>query len=244
MPALQRQGRAAAAGRTGPRTGRAADGGRQDGNPLRRGREKDRSCRRKKRAGGCRNADRMRKTQAGKLAGESSSVLKTQVRRPGDPATRRPGDPATRRPGDPATRRPGDPATRRPGDHYTVGTLSGVCQPPGRTDFVRHFAVQTKRPQNRRSRRPQRDPRGFHHGHRIASEPVARPAGAHSAQVCRASPVPFGVPYAEHGAKASSRAFVKSARTCLRTCLHTRRRRCPCRYRPPQSRPPQHRYRA
>ncbi len=33
--------------------------------------------------------------------------MRTQVGRPGDPATRRPGDPATRRPGDPATRRPG-----------------------------------------------------------------------------------------------------------------------------------------
>ncbi len=50
------------------------------------------------------------------------------TRRPGDPATRRPGDPATRRPGDPATRRPGDPATRRPGDHYSRGDIS-VCQP-------------------------------------------------------------------------------------------------------------------
>ncbi|KKZ14713.1 MAG: hypothetical protein TH68_04290 [Candidatus Synechococcus spongiarum 142] len=48
--------------------GRTADCGRQDGNPLRRGREKDRSCRRKKRAGGCRNANRrMRKTQAAKV---------------------------------------------------------------------------------------------------------------------------------------------------------------------------------
>ncbi len=41
---------------------------------------------------------------------DSSPKPRTQVGRPGDPATRRPGDPATRRPGDPATRRPGDPA--------------------------------------------------------------------------------------------------------------------------------------
>ena len=67
---------------------------------------------------------------------DSSPKPRTQVgrpgdpatRRPGDPATRRPGDPATRRPGDPATRRPGDPATRRPGDHYSRGDIS-VCQP-------------------------------------------------------------------------------------------------------------------
>ena len=59
------------------------------------------------------------KTQAERLTGESGPIGKTQVGRPGDPATRRPGDPATRRPGDPATRRPGDPATRRPGDPAT-----------------------------------------------------------------------------------------------------------------------------
>ena len=94
-----------------------ADGGRQDGNPLRRGREKDRSCRRRNRAGGYRSADRrMRKTQAGRLAGESSPVPKTQVRRSGDPAIRRSGDPAIRRSGDPAIRRSGDPAIRRSGD--------------------------------------------------------------------------------------------------------------------------------
>ena len=95
------------------------------------------------------------------------------TRRPGDPATRRPGDPATRRPGDPATRRPGDPATRRPGDHYTVGTLSGTCQPPGRTNCAR-LAVQTQRLQDTRSRRAQHVPRLVRHGHRVASEPVAR----------------------------------------------------------------------
>ena len=92
------------------------------------------------------------------------------TRRPGDPATRRPGDPATRRPGDPATRRPGDPATRRPGDHYTVGTLSGACQPSGRTNFV-HPAVQAQRP---RDRCAQCVPCLVRHGHRVASEPVAR----------------------------------------------------------------------
>ena len=92
------------------------------------------------------------------------------TRRPGDPATRRPGDPATRRPGDPATRRPGDPATRRPGDYYTVGTLSGACQPSGRTNFV-HPAVQAQRP---RDRCAQCVPCLVRHGHRVASEPVAR----------------------------------------------------------------------
>ena len=111
------------------------------------------------------------------------------TRRPGDPATRRPGDPATRRPGDPATRRPGDPATRRPGDHYTVGTLSGACQPPERTNLAR-LAVQAQRLQDRRSRRAQHVRRRIHHGHVIASEPVARLA-ARNAQTCQASPVPI-----------------------------------------------------
>ena len=105
-----------------------------------------------------------------------------------DWATRRPGDPATRRPGDPATRRPGDPATRRPGDHYTVGTLSGACQPPERANLVRP-ADQAQRLQDRRSRRAQRVPRGFHHEHGIASEPVARHI-APNAHACQASPVP------------------------------------------------------
>ena len=36
------------------------------------------------------------KTQAERLTGESGPIGKTQVGRPGDPATRRPGDPATR----------------------------------------------------------------------------------------------------------------------------------------------------
>ena len=98
----------AVAGTTARQQGRAADCGRRDGNPLRRGREKDRSCRRKKRAGLCRNADRrMRKTQAGRLAGESNPVMHTQVGRSGDPAIRRSGDPAIRRSGDPAIRRSG-----------------------------------------------------------------------------------------------------------------------------------------
>ena len=52
---------------------------------------------------------------------DSSPKPRTQVGRPGDPATRRPGDPATRRPGDPATRL-----------NYTLGTLGGGCQPPAR----------------------------------------------------------------------------------------------------------------
>ena len=109
----------------------------------------------------------------GETSGRQLADAGGATRRPGDPATRRPGDPATRRPGDPATRRPGDPATRRPGDHYTVGTLSGACQPPGRKHFGRP-AVHAQRIQNRRSRRAQRVPRRVHDGHRVASEPVAR----------------------------------------------------------------------
>ncbi len=155
-----------------------------DAPPLRRGRRKDRNCRRKNAAGGTRSARRRRrKSQAGRMDGPAGAAMQTRscrradaggaTRRPGDPATRRPGDPATRRPGDPATRRPGDPATRRPGDHYTVGTLSGACQPPGRKQFVR-LAVQTQRLQNTRSRRAQHVTRLVRHGHRVASEPVAR----------------------------------------------------------------------
>ena len=123
---------------------------------------------------------------------------KTQVGRPGDPATRRPGDPATRRPGDPATRRPGDPATRRPGDPatrrpgdpaYCNNRIIRVCQAHARTHSIR-TAVQTQRLRNPRRRRAQRIPRGFHHGHRIASEPVTRPVRARKAQDCQASPYP------------------------------------------------------
>ena len=114
------------------------------------------------------------------------------TRRPGDPATRRPGDPATRRPGDPATRRPGDPATRRPGDHYSVGVIR-ECQVPGRN--FGHPAVHAQRLPDRRSRRAQHVPRGFHHGHDIASEPVARltvprPVRCRT-QSRQASPVPL-----------------------------------------------------
>ena len=65
----------------------------------------------------CRSAcRRMRKIQAGRLAGESDPVMHTQVARSGDPAIRRSGDPAIRRSGDPAIRRSGDPAIRRSGD--------------------------------------------------------------------------------------------------------------------------------
>ncbi len=114
------------------------------------------------------------------------------TRRPGDPATRRPGDPATRRPGDPATRRPGDPATRRPGDHYSVGVIR-ECQVPGRN--FGHPAVHAQRLPDHRSRRAQHVPRGFHLGHDIASEPVARltvprPVRCRT-QSRQASPVPL-----------------------------------------------------
>ena len=112
-----RQGRAAAAGRAGPAAGRAVDCERRHGNPPRRGREKDRSCQRRKRAGGCRNASRrMQKIQAGRRSVLGGSTMKTQEARSGDPAIRRSGDPAIRRSGDPAIRRSGDPAIRRSGD--------------------------------------------------------------------------------------------------------------------------------
>ena len=121
-------------------------------------------------------------------------MMQTQIGRPGDPATRRPGDPATRRPGDPATRRPGDPATRRPGDHYTVGTLSGACQPPGRTNCAR-LADRAQRLREQVTRRAQHVPRLVRHVHRVASEPVARQTVPRPVrrrtQSRQASPVPL-----------------------------------------------------
>ena len=123
------------------------------------------------------------------------------IRRSGDPAIRRSGDPAIRRSGDPAIRRSGDPAIRRSGDpairHYTKGNPLSSCQPIHETIF--------RTPGDGCKRCAQRaDPISsfLEYGHRDLSEPVARPAGAHSAQICRASPVPFTVPYAEHGTKA------------------------------------------
>ena len=96
------------------------------------------------------------------------------TRRPGDPATRRPGDPATRRPGDPATRRPGDPATRRPGDPaYCNNRIVRVCQVLARVRFGQS-AVQAQRLREHVTRRAQRIPHIVKHGHRVASEPVAR----------------------------------------------------------------------
>ena len=197
-----RQGRAEPAGKATPAAGRAADCGRRHGNPLRRGRQKDRSCRRKKRAGGCRNAcRRMQKIQAGRRSALGGATMKTQEARSGDPAIRRSGDPAIRRSGDPAIRRSGDPAIRRSGDpairHYTKGNPLSSCQPMHETIF--------RTPGDGCKRCAQRaDPISsfLEYGHRDLSEPVARPAGAHSAQICRASPVPFTVPYAEHGTKA------------------------------------------
>ena len=170
----------------------------------RHARNQGRSCRKYRGRSAVR---RKRKAQAGRLAGESGPMMRTQVgrpgdpatrrpgdpatRRPGDPATRRPGDPATRRPGDPATRRPGDPATRRPGDHYSGGVIS-VCQALARTIF-RHPAVQTQRPHERSSPRAQRVPsRVDHHDHRVPSEPVARHhAACGNTHLRRASPVPL-----------------------------------------------------
>ena len=217
-----RQGRTAAAGKAGPAAGRAGDGGRLHENPQQCGRERARSCRGKKRAGGCRNArGRMRKIQAGRRSVFGGAAMRTRswpsrerrlgdpaTRRPGDPATRRPGDPATRRPGDPATRRPGDPATRRPGDpatrHYTKGSPLSPCQPLRET-FLRAPGDGRKRC----AQRADRVSSFVEDGHRDLSEPVARLAGAHSAQICRASPVPFGVPYAEPGGKAIARARLR-----------------------------------
>ena len=70
------------AGRAGPKIGRVADCGRQDGNA--RGQKRERSCRRKKRAGGCRNADRrMQKTQAGRRSALGGATMKTQEGRLG-----------------------------------------------------------------------------------------------------------------------------------------------------------------
>ena len=133
------------------------------------------------------------------------------IRRSGDPAIRRSGDPAIRRSGDPAIRRSGDPAIRRSGDpairHYTKGRPLNPCQP------LRETFLRT--PGNGRKRCAQRADRMssfVEDGHRGLSEPVARLAGAHSAQIRRASPVPFSVPYAEHGTKASQpRACIVSA---------------------------------
>ena len=113
-----RQGRAAAAGRAGPAAGRAVDCERRHGNPPRRGRERERSCQRRKRAGGCRNdrGRRRKRIQAGRRSALGGATMKTQEARSGDPAIRRSGDPAIRRSGDPAIRRSGDPAIRRSGD--------------------------------------------------------------------------------------------------------------------------------
>ena len=136
------------------------------------------------------------KTQAGRLADESDPVMRTQVGRPGDPATRRPGDPATRRPGDPATRRPGDPATRRPGDPatrrpgdpaYCNNRIVRVCQVLARVRFGQP-AVQAQLLREHVTRRAQRIPHIVKHGHRVAPESVAR----HVAQQCAPPP---GVAY-------------------------------------------------
>ena len=124
--------------------------------------------------------------------------MKTQEARPGDPATRRPGDPATRRPGDPATR------------HYTYGSPLSPCQALRET-FLRAPGDARKRC----AQRADRVSSFVEDGHRDLSEPVARLAGAHSAQICRASPVPFGVPYAEPGGKAIARARLRDRRAAV-----------------------------
>ena len=85
---------------------------------------------------------------------DSSPKPRTQVGRPGDPATRRPGDPATRRPGDPATRRPGDPATRRPGDPATRRPGDPATRRPGDPATRRPGDPATRRPGDPATRRP------------------------------------------------------------------------------------------
>ena len=188
-----RQGRAAAAGRAGPAAGRAVDCERRHGNPPRRGRERERSCQRRKRAGGCRNdrGRRRKRIQAGRRSALGGATMKTQearsgdpairrsgdpaIRRSGDPAIRRSGDPAIRRSGDPAIRRSGDPAIRRSGDpairHYTKGSPLSPCQPMHEIIFHAHGGGR-----NRSTQRADRISSFAHHGHRIVPEPVARPA--------------------------------------------------------------------
>ncbi len=216
-----RQGRTAAAGRAGPAAGRAADCGRRDGRPPRRGRERDRSCQGKKRAGGCRNARwRMRKIQAGRRSALGGATMKTQearsgdpairrsgdpaIRRSGDPAIRRSGDPAIRRSGDPAIRRSGDPAIRRSGDPAIrrLWVDSGLVKPCAKLFSVRPAIPPCLLPNARFPSRPS-------FTMTIASPPktVARPAGPRCPHLCRALPVPFGVHYAESGGN--------SIRACL-----------------------------
>ena len=163
------------------------------------------------------------------------------IRRSGDPAIRRSGDPAIRRSGDPAIRRSGDPAIRRSGD-YSEGSPLSPCQPLRETIF--------RRPGNGRKRCAQRADRMssfVEDGHRDLSEPVVRLAGAHIEHICRASPVPFGVPYAEPGGKAIARSRLRdttrgspvtgdddASRTTVRlgagriarTCRHVGRKTC------------------
>ncbi len=158
-----RRHRAAAAGQAGPRTDRAADCGRRHGRPLRRGRERERSCRGKKRAGGWRNARwGSGKTQAGRRIALGGATMKTQEARSGDPAIRRSGDPAIRRSGDPAIRRSGDPAIRRSGDYNVVRDLS-TCQ------GLRAHGDGRAQSADCRACFVEED-------HRIVSEPDARPA--------------------------------------------------------------------
>ncbi len=164
--------------------------------------------------------------------GEASGREQSRAEDAGE-AIRQSGNPAIRQSGNPAIRQSGNPAIRQSGN-YSEGSPLRPCQPLCGTIF--------RAPGGGRKRCAQRADRMssfVEDGHRDLSEPVARLAGAHSAHICRASPVPFGVPYAEHAAKASQPRARKSARTCVHQTT-----RCLCRYRPPQSRRPQPRYRA
>ena len=189
-----------------------------------------------------RRVSERRPADAEDSGGEASGREQSLAEDAGD-AIRRSGDPAIRRSGDPAIRRSGDPAIRRSGD-YSEGSPLSACQPT-REIIFRALSVRTVFDGPKRcAQRADRISSFVEDGHRDLSEPVARPAGAHSAQICRASPVPFDVPYAEHAAKASQRRSLSRVLESQRALTSKRRRRCPCRYRPLQSRRPQHRYRA
>ena len=160
------------AGRAARPISRGAGGGpRKSHTRQRRGaRKRDRDCREYRGASGLRSAGRRRrKTQAGRLAGESGPIRKTQIGRPGDPATRRPGDPATRRPG------------------IIPGTSSQLVKPKPRE---RSSLAIPLRPSASRIVAPVARNASLAESIMViafASEPVAR----HTAQARRASPVPI-----------------------------------------------------
>ena len=171
-----RQGRAEPAGKATPAAGRATDCGRRHRRPPRRGREKNRSCRGKKRAGGCRNASRrMRKIQAGRRSALGGATMKTQEARSGDPAIRRSGDPAIRRSGDPAIRRSGDPAIRRSGDPAIRRSGDPAIRRSGDPAIRRSGDPAIRRSGDPAIRRSGIIPRGIPSA--LVKPEIARPAG-------------------------------------------------------------------